>query len=232
MKKLIVLSAILAVFGIVGVVGAVWRSTDGSAAAPGPTTRLVIPGIARDSGLVESTRQVILSVSLSINEPALVGGGTTVIAIAANANGPLPGQTDPPVTVPVTLTITSHPGDVCSWAPTVASSNLTVTYSQPAGSQLRLHFNFSPFEWYYLVTCPGQVVRFPAAPVNESLTGWLGLVFLGLGGPAGMTIDTPVTSDTLTSCVKRKGTVTNTNQFGSGEIVVLVTAPPCLIPVE
>ena len=34
MKKLIVLSAILAVFGIVGTVGAVWRSTDGSAAAP------------------------------------------------------------------------------------------------------------------------------------------------------------------------------------------------------
>lgn len=205
------------------------RSENPSSAA-GLVRRVTIPGIARDENppVTSGNRQVLVSIELDIHEPAMVGGGFTVVSIRANANGPLPGQFDPPVTVPVTATITTHSPDVCSWNPTVINTNLTMTYSQPQGSDLRLQFRMSPFEWFYMVECPGaDPIRFPAGAVNESITGWMNLV-LGVGGPGGATIDTPVSSGGQ-ECVKRKGLVSNTNVFGAGAIHVWVTQPPCLI---
>lgn len=226
------LSAVVltALVGLLGPGRSDW--TPGSAA--GPIYRLVIPGIAANppaGPTVTTSRNVIVSVALDINEPALVGSGTTVVRIRATANGPLPGQFDPPVTVPVSVTITTHPSDVCSWVPNVTSPNATLTYSQPQGSDLKLHLNFSNFEWYYQVICPGaQPIRFPAGSVNESVTGWLALIFPGLGGPGGATIDTPVASGGQ-DCVKRTGLESNTNTFGAGAIHVYVTQPPCLVAV-
>ncbi len=64
--------------------------------------------------------------------------------------------------------------------------------------------------------------------MNESLTGWLGLIFAGIGAPAGATIDTPVPSGGQ-DCVKCKGLESNTNSFGDGPVTVWVTQPPCLL---
>lgn len=204
------------------------RSENPSSAA-GLVRRVTIPGIARDENppVTSGNRHVLVTIEMDIHEPALLGSGFTIVSIRATANGPLPGQFDPPVTVPVSASITTHSADICAWSPTVINTNLTMTYSQPQGSDLRLQFGLSPFEWFYMVECPGQTIRFPAGAVNESITGWMNLV-LGMGGPGGATIDTPVSTGGQ-ECVKRRGLVSNTNAFGAGAIHVWVTQSPCLV---
>ena len=219
--------------GVLAVAFAAWHSPPESSAA-GPVHRVVIPGIAMDAvPVVSSTRDVVVAVELDILEPALVGGGQTLVRIRATAHGPLPGQFDPPVTVSGPVTISTHPADVCGWNVVVDQPVFTMTYSQPQGSDLRLHLNFNGPQWHYEVQCPGgaPVIRFPAGGVNESVAGWLGLIFAGQGGPGGATIDTPVPTGGQ-SCVKRKGLVSNTNVFGAGAVTVWVTQPPCLIALD
>jgi hypothetical protein len=224
-------------FGVVFLVAAallagaytLWISRADTSAA-GPVRKTIIPAIAMDSvAPTTSSRDVIVSVRLLINEPAFVTGAFTEVEVAAVARGPLPGPLDPPVTVSAWMQITTHPGDVCAWGAWV-NGNLSMTYSQPQGSNLQLQMNFSGAEWYYRVECPAETIRFPAGNVNESLTGWLGLIFPGLGGPTGAVIDTPPHTGGLglPECVKRVGHKVGAGFGGQGEIIVLVTQPPCM----
>ncbi len=90
--------------------------------------------------------------------------------------------------------------------------------------------NFAGAEWHFEVVCPGKTIRFSAGSVNESLTGWLGLIFPGLGGPNGAIIETPAgRANGDPACVKRNAFMHGTGFGGEAALAVKVTAVPCLI---
>lgn len=215
---------------LVGIGVAAWSTQDHGSAA-GPVRKTVIPAIAMDSvPPVTSTRDVIVQVRLLINEPAFTPGAITRVEVDAVARGPLPGPGDPPVVASGWMQITTHSGDACAWGAWV-NGNLTVTYSQPQSANLQLKVNFSGAEWYYQVECGNETIRFPAGNVDESLTGWIGLIFPGLGGPGGTVIETPAYSGGIVGmpdCVKRFAAKHGASFGGRGEILVIVTAPPCM----
>lgn len=125
-------------------------------------------------------------------------------------------------------------GDICDWEPAVYPG-LTMTYSQPQGSSLQLKMKFSGGEWFYNVKCGGEKIRFPAGTVNESLNGWLGLIFSNLSGPEGAVIDTPPHTGGntgLPACVRRLAIKVGSAFGGQGEIIVLVTEPPCMVEID
>lgn len=222
--------AVVAAVALVAVAYSLWSSQDAGSAA-GPLRRVIIPGVASDTVPVTTTRQVVVHVELEIKQPSFKAGATTLIEVRATAHGPLPGPSDPPVTVPAHFEISTHPGDACAWDP-VVNGNVTLTYSQPQGSNLQIKLNFSGAEWYYQVECGGETIRFPHGSTNESLTGWLGLIVPGLYDPAlrGAIIDTPPgrgSSDP--DCIKRTGFRQGTGFGGKALIWVFVTDVPCLI---
>ena len=169
------------------------------------------------------------------NEPALTGSGITTLNLFASASGPLAAPSGPPVAASAYLSITTHPSDACPWNIEWASGSLVVTYSRLAVSPIRLTFGIaSDVSWYYMVECPTSPpqppIRFPQAPVNESFGGWLGLIIPGLAA-IGATVDVPVVTDPSDVFFgKCRGTLENTNEFGSVTISVTVTDASCKLP--
>jgi len=209
-------------------------SQTGDAAGVLTNRRIIIPGIAMDTQLHSSSAgSVVVSVEMSRNEPALTGSGTTLINLSSSASGPLPAPGGPAVTAPASLSIGTHPGDICAWNIEGSSGSLVVTYSRLPVSGIRLTFGVaSDISWYYMVQCPGPVppVRFPVAPVNESFGGWLGLILQGIAG-GGATIDVPVVTDPNDAFYgKCRGKLENTNAFGTVAIGVTVTDVSCKLP--
>lgn len=219
-------SAVLATLGY-----AFWASQSGDAAGL-VNRRLTIPGIAMDSPQASFASSVNVSVYMSRLEPALTGSGTTTVIVEAEASGLMPPSNGAPVAASASLSVQTHPSDECVWNIEGGSGSLVLTYSRSTTSGIRLTFGIaSDISWYYLVQCPGTPppppLRFPAAPVDESFGGWLGLLLPGTAG-AGVTIDLRVdTNSSLGRCIEH---IENTNEFGYVNITVSVKDAGCKLP--
>jgi len=210
-----------------------WAAQTGDAAGVLTNRKLIIPGIAADSVTQSSSgNAVVVFIDMSRNEPAVVGGGITTINVQASASGPVPAPGGPAVTASAYLSIGTHPGDECVWNIEGGSGSLSVTYSRPPSSPIRLTFGIAnDISWYYMVQCKGATpIRFPKAPVDESFGGWLGLILPGIAGH-GVTIDAPAVTDSSDVFFgKCRGKLENTTEFGTVTITVTVTDPSCKLP--
>jgi hypothetical protein len=212
----------------------VWESHTGDAAGI-LNRRLIIPGLAMDSQVqtLPANGSVVITVDMERNEPALTGGGTTTIGLAASASGPLPAASSAAVPVSASVSIVTHPGDLCAWNIEYVSGNLVLNYSRAPVSGVRLTFGVvTDIAWYYSVQCPGPTppIRFPAGSINESVGGWLGLVLPGTAGQ-GLTIDVPVVTDPTNVFFGRcRGDLEKANEFGTVTIHVTVEDASCKLP--
>jgi hypothetical protein len=225
--------------GLVALSYSVWASQTG--AADGLTNRrIIIPGIATDSvpppAAASGASYVWVDIEMTRSEPALTGSGTTKIQVRWSAELPLPAPGGPAALVSAPLSIGTHPADKCIWDVQGSSGSLVVTYSRLPASPMRFNLGTaSDISWYYMVQCPGSPppapIRFPAAPTDESFTGWLGLILQGTAGPGGVTIEAPVVMDPsgvyFGKCL---GELSNTNEFGTVQIIVVVTDASCTLP--
>jgi hypothetical protein len=228
---------------VVGVLGSVYALKERASAQPRMFT-VHVPNVSRNVAptpvptVGSADREVLLEIHMDANELSLEEAGVVAVTIDADATARLPGRFDPPVTATGHVTVfLPHPVDSvgCTWTRVFANPEFKMTISQPGGADLSLLVNLSGPEWHYDVVCPtadgGEIqVRVPKFG-EESITGFLGLMFPGRGGPGGVVIQTPVYTG-VPACVRRMAVEQGMHPiFGSATVTVWVYEPPCLVPV-
>lgn len=160
------------------------------------------------------------------NELAYSPGAAVVpVSVRALVEGPVPSGSI--LSYLSGAIVEAHPGDLCSWGPEFTKTALDMTAS--------LHTTVSPSKqeatlavdgpaWHFNVACPGKELRVPAFG-EESLQGWLGLIFGG-GTPNGMTVELQTYSGEP-SCLHRRGVARGSNAWGTVTVTVDVLTQPC-----
>ena len=228
----------LGVLVVVGLTLGLVSASQQARGAPVLIRRGIIPAVAADSAPGPAPTSTpappaapILSVRINMvaNELSYSGAGAVVpIEFRTLIEGPVP--SGPQVTYLAGAIVEAHPADLCSWGPEFVTTALQMKASRqisPIPPKQEVVISFEGPVWHFNVSCPGKELRVPAF-AEESLTGWLGLIFGG-GSPAGVAVETPNYSGSP-SCLHNRGVVRRSNQWGSVTIVVDILTPPCSPP--
>jgi len=209
--------------------------------------RLIVPGIAADSvpGIAVPTATasptttpppgggspspeqlwVALRISVQAQDLSFEPDGTTLVAMYASVDAPIPAIAAPPASTPGIFIITPHPPDAvpCTWDRTMSQPNFAMTLVDVATDLSTVHMEMLAPEWFYTVTCPS-----PAPPLRVPAFGaeslFLYLQFVAAPYRFGDGVKLPMqAASTTDGCVKRQASFAkDTPPFGHAEFHVFI----------